>query len=83
MLGTQRQKKGDKQHQIYMAVLGFRVGGNANFRVCVGGNTNFSVFRYQHVGIGNATLWHWGSKPTPGPNGNGFASQCNIGFKLY
>ena len=28
--------------------------GNANFSVRVGGNANFSDFRYQHVGIGNA-----------------------------
>ena len=40
------------------------VGGNANLRVGVGGNANFCVFRYQHVGIGNAKLWRWGSKPT-------------------
>ena len=26
----------------------------------------------------NAKLWRWGSKPTPGPNANGFASQWNI-----
>ena len=41
-----------------------RVGVNANFRVGVGGNANFIVFRYQHVGIPNAKLWCWGSKPT-------------------
>ena len=40
-----------------------------------------SVFRYQHVGIGNAKLWHWRSKPTPVPNANGFAWQWNIGLK--
>ena len=44
----------------------------------VGGNANFSVFRYQHVGIPNAKLWRWGSYA----NGNGFASQWNIGFKV-
>ena len=42
----------------------------------------FSGFRYQHVGIGNAKLWRWGSKPTPVPNANGFASQWNIGLRL-
>ena len=35
-----------------------RVGGwhwgNTNFNVCVQGNANFSIFRYQHVGIPNA-----------------------------
>ena len=40
----------------------------------------FCVFRYQHVGISNAKLWRWGSKPTPVPNANGFASQWNIGL---
>ena len=30
-------------------------------RFGVGGKANFHVFRYQHVGIGNAKLWHWGS----------------------
>ena len=41
-----------------------------------------SVFRYQHVSIGNAKLWRWGSKPMPVPNANGFALQWNIGFIL-
>ena len=49
----------------------------------VGGKANFSIFRYLHIGIGNAKLWHWGSKLTPGPNANGFASQWNIGFRVY
>ena len=40
----------------------------------------FSVFIYQDVGIGNAKLWRWGSKPMQVPNANGFASQWNIGF---
>ena len=53
---------------------------NANFRVGVGGNANFSVFRYQHVGIGNAKSLRWGSNPTRGPNASGFASQWNIVF---
>ena len=56
--------------------------GNTNFRFGIGGNANFSVFRYQHVGIPNAKLWRWGSKPKRGPNTNGFASQWNIGFKV-
>ena len=38
--------------------------------------------RYQHVGIGNAKVWHLGSKPTPVPNANGFALQWTIGFIL-
>ena len=48
--------------------------------VGVGCNANFSAFRCQHVGIGYAKLWRWGSKPTPGPNANGLASQWNIGL---
>ena len=86
-----------KQHEMYMAnakilhlgpnvtyILLICVGvwGNANFKIRVGGNANFSVFGYQHVGISKAILWHWGSKPTPGPNVNGLASQWNIGFRL-
>ena len=45
---------GPKQPIFHSLALGFRVRGNANFRVSVGGDANFSVFRYQHVGIGNA-----------------------------
>ena len=45
--------------------------------VGVGGNANFSIFRYHHVGIPHAKLWCWGSEPTRGPNANGFASQWN------
>ena len=40
------------------------------------------IFRYQHVDIGKAKLCCWGSKPTPVPNANGFASQWNIGLSL-
>ena len=58
----------------------FGVGENANFRFDIGGNANFRIFRYQHVGIPNAKLWRWGSKPRPGPNTNGFASQWNVGL---
>ena len=46
----------------------------------VGGNANFSIFRYQHVGIPNTKFVAMESKPMPGPNANGFASQWNIGF---
>ena len=31
------------------------------------------LFRYQHVGIGNAKWLHPGSKPMQGPNANRFA----------
>ena len=34
-----------------------------------------------YFALGDAKVWHWGSKPTPGPNANGFASQWNIGLR--
>ena len=68
---------------FHWLALGFSGGGNAIFMFHVGGNANFSTFRYHHVGIPKTKLWHWGSKPTPGPNANGFALQGNIGFKFY
>ena len=74
--------KGPNATYIPLASMGFCVGGNSNFMFRVGGNANFSVFSYQHVGIPNAKLWRCGSKPTPGPNANGYASQWNIGFKV-
>ena len=58
--------------KFHRLALGVRVGDKAKFR--------FGVYN-QHVGIGNAKLWRWGSKPTPVPNANGFASQWNIGLK--
>ena len=67
---------------FHLRMSGVGVGGNTNFSVRVGGNANFSVFRYQHVGIPNVKFWSWGSKPTQGPNANGFASQWNIGFTV-
>ena len=33
--------------------------------------------------LGDAKVWHWGSKPTTVPNANGFASQWNIGFRVW
>ena len=48
---------------FHLLTFGTGVVGNANVSVCVGGNANFSVFRYRHVGIPNAKLWRWGSKP--------------------
>ena len=58
--------------------LGYTLG-NANFRFGVG---CFRVFRYQHVGIGNAKSLRWGCNPTQGPNASAFASQWNIGLTL-
>ena len=39
------------------------------------------LFRYQHVGIGNANPSRRGPDPTPSPNVSGFALQWNIGYK--
>ena len=72
---TQDPTPGDPTQTIfYWLVFRVCVGGNANLMFRVGGNANFSVCRYQDVGISNAKLWRWGSKPMPGPNANGFAS---------
>ena len=80
---TQRFCIGDPTQPIFhWLTLGFSVGGKANFMFCVGGKVNFSVFRYQHVGIPNVKLWRCEWKPMPGPNGNGFALQWNIGLHL-
>ena len=67
---------------LHLLVLGVGVGGNTNFSIHVGCNANFSVFRYQHVGIPNAKLWCLGSKPMQGPDLNGFALQWNIGLRM-
>ena len=73
---------GDPTQPIFLWLAsGFCIGGNANFMFRVEGNANLRGFRDQYVGIPNAKLWRWGSKPTQGPNANGFASQWNIGLK--
>ena len=51
-------------------ILGFASG------VFVFLDTNMLV----SFGLGDAKVWRWGSKPTPVPNANGFASQWNIGL---
>ena len=56
------------------------LGGNTILSVCIEGNANFTVVRYQHVGFPNAKVWHWGSQPTRGPNANGLVSQWNTGL---
>ena len=40
------------------------------------------LFKYQHVGIGNAKLLCLGSRPARDTNMSGFALQWNIGFNL-
>ena len=82
---------GDPTQPIfYWLALGFCVGGNTSLMFCVGsnenfmfrigGNENFRVFRYQHVGKGNAKSSRWGCYSMPDPNAKGLASQWNIGF---
>ena len=44
------------QAMFHWLALDFCAGGNANFMFCVGCYANFSVFRYQHVGIPNAII---------------------------
>ena len=46
--------------------------------VCVGSER---VFRYQHVGIGNAKLLRSRFRPTQDPNAKGFALRWNIGLR--
>ena len=59
-----------------MNALGVDIWGNANSRFGIGGNSNFSVFGYQHVGIPNAKII-WGM-PNANPRQD-FALQWNIG----
>ena len=48
---------GDPTQPIFhWLALGVLVGGNANIRFGIGGNSNFSIFRYQHVGLPNTKL---------------------------
>ena len=77
---TRAPRVGDPMQPIlHLLTLGVGIGGNANVNVHVGGNANFRIFRYQHVGIPKAKLWHWGSNSrlTRGTNANGFALQWN------
>ena len=66
---------GPNTTKISLNCVGVSSWGNANFRVCVQGNANFSVFRYQHVGIGYAKSSGGGFNPMRGPNDSGFASE--------
>ena len=48
---------GDPTQPIFhWLAFGFCVGGNANFMFRVGSKANFSVFRYQDVGIANVNF---------------------------
>ena len=67
-----------KQPIFHWLALGFRVGVNVTFKIHIGGKANFSVFRYQHVGIPNTKFI---GVVTQGTNANVFASQWNIGIR--
>ena len=56
-------------HYCYISIFHLLTLG-----VGIGGNANFSVFRYQHVGISNVKL--------PGPNVNGFCVAVEYRFKF-
>ena len=68
---------------IFHKKKGSRGGVALGVSVRVGGNANFSIFRYQHVGTPNAKLWCWESKPMGGPNMNGFAPFPSLFVVLY
>ena len=51
--------------------------------VGIGGNANFSVFKYQHVGIAKANFRVGGADQTRSTNTSSFASQWNIGLMLF
>ena len=70
---TQKFWVGDPTQPIFhWLVWGFCFRGNANFMFRVGGNANFSVFRYQHNGIPMQNTSyvgssHWLRPQTQGP----------------
>ena len=93
-LGTQHEKKRDKQHEIYMANAkklrwvylhstdsrwGFRVRGNANFSVPVGSNGNLT-FLDSTMLVSPTRISRWGADPTRSPNASSFVSQWNLGL---
>ena len=63
-VGTQRHLYSTCSH------WGLALGVTQILAFAFSGNAIICVFRYQHVGIPNAKLWHWGSKSTRGPNAN-------------
>ena len=76
-----------KKHEVYIPNAKIlRLGTNATYipLTCVWVlrwvTQCFCVLRYQHVGIGNSKLSHWGSNPMPGPNVRVFVPQWNIGY---
>ena len=68
-----------RPNATYIPLTG--VGGwpqNANFSQKMPKYTNMLVY----FALGDVKVWRWGSKPTPVPNANGFASQWYIGLNL-
>ena len=54
-MNMQNSCVGDPTQPIFhLFALRVCIGYNTNFSIHVEGNTNFSVFRYQYVGIANA-----------------------------
>ena len=68
--GTQRNLYSTDSH------WGFALGDTKTLRNAK--HTNMLV----SFALGDAKVWRWGSKPTPVPNANGFASQWNIGLNM-
>ena len=54
MANARNLRLGPNATYIPLTWVGFPVGANINVKICFGDNANFSVFRYQHVGISNA-----------------------------
>ena len=71
------------QHDLYSICLrwGFALGVTKIVRVCVGGNANLCVFRYQHPKC--KIFSRWGYCPMRTPNVRGFVLQWNIGLKVH
>ena len=82
MANVELLRWGPNATYIPLARVGVLHWGNANSMFRIGSNANFSVFRYQHVGIPNAKFRVGGSKPMLGPNARAFAFQWNIGFRI-
>ena len=53
--------------------VGSRLG---SMGLCIGSR---KLFKYQHIGIGNAKLSRWGCRPIRDLSVSGFALQLNIG----
>ena len=80
-MANEAPTQGDPTRPIFhMLTLGLRWVCGASCWVCGDCVGSMRLFRYQHVGIGNANLSYWGPYPTRRPDTNGFTLQWNIGF---